>query len=361
MERTLAAASHNASAQLKQEFLRGSDRVDRPRLDRHRDIRDTSQGDEQSLTLLLTIDDGRHPHDRAGCRTFDRQVSSAAIEAVRTSAVDAERTLNGASSGVAAAMKQNAGELERSLTQLAAATGEALRSSADDATRKITTASGEVSGAIKRGTGEAERALTTVATGVTAALEQNAGEVERTLLGVSAEIARGITAKAEELTANINQRGTDLRRVLDEKTGVFLSTFGAQGQKFSTEIERLRKAVQSIDKKASPSARRWCRPARTSPCRSTRELQGERPDRPDRRRARLLRARRDRAFPEGRLGRRDRDDGNARHAAKRHVRAVRAAARGQCAAAGGARRRNARISARSRRRCRAVSPSSSPR
>ena len=59
-----------------------------------------------------------------------------------------------------------------------------------------------------------------------------------------------MTAKAEELTANINQRGTDLRRVLDEKTGVFLSTFGAQGQKFSTEIERLtHTAVQSIDQK----------------------------------------------------------------------------------------------------------------
>ena len=90
-----------------------------------------------------------------------------------------------------------------------------------------------MTGAIKRGTGEAERALTTVATGVTTALKQNAGEVERALLGVSAEVARGFTAKAEELTANINQRGNDLKRVLDEKTGVFLSTFGAQGQKFS--------------------------------------------------------------------------------------------------------------------------------
>ena len=70
------------------------------------------------------------------------------------------------------------------------------------------------------------------------------------LLGVSAEVARGFTAKAEELTANINQRGNDLRRVLDEKTGVFLSTFGAQGQKFSTEIERItHNAVQSIDPK----------------------------------------------------------------------------------------------------------------
>ena len=72
--------------------------------------------------------------------------------------------------------------------------------------------------------------------------------MERALLGVSAEVARGFTAKAEELTANINQRGNDLKRVLDEKTGVFLSTFGAQGQKFSTEIERITQgAVQSID------------------------------------------------------------------------------------------------------------------
>jgi hypothetical protein len=125
-----------------------------------------------------------------------------------------------------------------------------LRVSAEEATRKITATSTEVTGAIKRGAGEAERALNTVATGVTAALKQNAGEVERTLLGVSAEVARGFTAKAEELTANINQRGTDLKRVLDEKTGVFLSTFGAQGQKFSTELERItHNAVQSIDQK----------------------------------------------------------------------------------------------------------------
>ena len=38
--------------------------------------------------------------------------------------------------------------------------------------------------------------------------------------------------------------------MLDEKTGVFLSTFGAQGQKFTTEIERItHNAVQSIDQK----------------------------------------------------------------------------------------------------------------
>ena len=38
--------------------------------------------------------------------------------------------------------------------------------------------------------------------------------------------------------------------MLDEKTGVFLSTFGAQGQKFSTEIERITHgAVQSIEAK----------------------------------------------------------------------------------------------------------------
>src|SRR5437763_4101614 len=147
-------------------------------------------------------------------------------------------------------MKQNASEIERSLGQLASTTTEALRTSAEEATRKITATSTEVTGAIKRGAGEAERTLSTVATGVTAALKQNAGEVERTLLGVSAEVARGFTAKAEELTANINQRGTDLKRVLDEKTGVFLSTFGAQGQRFSTELERItHNAVQSIETK----------------------------------------------------------------------------------------------------------------
>ncbi|MBV8840668.1 MAG: hypothetical protein JO000_29375, partial [Alphaproteobacteria bacterium] len=82
------------------------------------------------------------------------------------------------------------------------------------------------------------------------------GEVERALLGVSAEVARGFTAKAEELTANISQRGNDLKRVLDEKTGVFLSTFGAQGQKFSTEIERITQtAVQSIDQKGQVFAK----------------------------------------------------------------------------------------------------------
>ena len=67
---------------------------------------------------------------------------------------------------------------------------------------------------------------------------------------MSAEVARTFTAKAEEMTANIHQRGADLTRLLDERTGSYLTAFGAQGQRFSTEIERVtNQAVQSIEAK----------------------------------------------------------------------------------------------------------------
>jgi len=250
VERALAAASSGVSALLKQDVAEATSSLGGLATTVSEAIRDSAQGIEQSLNHLLTTTTEAIRSSTQDAEHSLGNLSQSTSEAIRTSALDAERSLTGASSGVTAAMKQNAGDLERSLTQLAAATGEALRTTADEATRKIAATSGEVTGAIKRGTGEAERALTTVATGVNATLKQNAGEVERTLLGVSAEVARGMTAKAEELTANINQRGTDLRRVLDEKTGVFLSTFGAQGQKFSTEIERItHTAVQSIEAK----------------------------------------------------------------------------------------------------------------
>ena len=103
-----------------------------------------------------------------------------------------------------------------------------MRVSTDEMTRKVTATSGDVSGVLKRTT----------------------GEIEKALLGVSAEVTRGFTAKAEEMTANISQRGNDLKKVLDDRTGVFLSTFGAQGQKFTDDIDRItRDAVQSIDSK----------------------------------------------------------------------------------------------------------------
>ena len=85
------------------------------------------------------------------------------------------------------------------------------------------------------------------------------------------------------------------------------------------------------------------------------EREGERRGQPHRRRSRHHGARRDRAFAEDRLRRRDRDDGNARHAAQRHLRAVRAAARGERAAAGSARRRDREPQHDRDARCRAAS------
>ena len=76
-----------------------------------------------------------------------------------------------------------------------------------------------------------------------------------------------LTAKADELNANINQRGNDLKRVLDEKSGVFLCTFGAQGQKFSTEIERITHNARAVDRPEGHDLRQVdrSRTARRSP------------------------------------------------------------------------------------------------
>ena len=82
---------------------------------------------------------------------------------------------------------------------------------------------------------------------MTTVLKRNSGEVERTLLGVSAESRAASPPRPTSSTANINQRGNDPKRVLDEKSGVFLSTFGAQGQKFTTEIERITQQRRAVD------------------------------------------------------------------------------------------------------------------
>ncbi len=176
--------------------------------------------------------------------------SASTMETIRTGAQDAERTLNATSMGVSATIKQNSTEIERAL---ATASTASIGSVAHQRRRGDPQAHGVVDRTQWRDQApdlDAERSLSTVATGVTQALKQNATEIERTLLGVSAEVARGFTAKADELNSNINQRGNDLKRVLDEKTGVFLATFGTQGQKFSIEIERItQSAVQSIEAK----------------------------------------------------------------------------------------------------------------
>jgi len=126
------------------------------------------------------------------------------------------------------AIKTNAGEAERSLTQLASSTTIAIRSSAQDA----------------------ERSMTGMSTGVSNVLKQNANEVERTLLGVSAEVARNFVGRAEELTHALSQRAAEMTRILDEKSSGLLSALDGKSQEFAGEVSRVTDhAVKAIEAK----------------------------------------------------------------------------------------------------------------
>ena len=260
------------------------------------------------------------------------------------------------------AIKTNAGEAERSLAQLATTTTASIRASAHDA----------------------ERSLTGISTGVSNVLKQNAGEVERTLLGVSTEVARNFVGKADEIATAVSQRSAEMTRILDEKSSVLLTALSpprarssparssrvtdhavkaieAKGFTFTqtmmdnsehiarlineaTEsgtgaIARSLKELQTSQSAATQSVERGRPPRRQGPARQRRTGDAGRleDDRAHAARTAGDHAGRRRAVQADRLCRSLRDAGNPRHAALRHHRAVRAAARSQHPAAGSAR------------------------
>jgi hypothetical protein len=127
---------------------------------------------------------------------------------------------------LAAAIKTNAGEAERSLSTLTSTSTDAIRNSAQDV----------------------ERSLTAMSSGVTSVLKQNAGEVERTLLGVSAEVARSFVGKADEISTVVSTRASEMTRLLDEKSSGLLTALSGKSKEFTTEVTRVTDhAVKAIE------------------------------------------------------------------------------------------------------------------
>ena len=108
----------------------------------------------------------------------------------------------------------------------------------------------ELNAAIKTNAGDAERALTELSANVSSVLKQNADDVERTLLGVSAEVARNFVGKADEIAATVSQRAEEMTRVLDQSSSSLLAALTDKSQEFVGQVGRATEhALQEIDSK----------------------------------------------------------------------------------------------------------------
>jgi len=177
-------------------------------------------------------------------------VSASTSDALRQQADEVEHRLTTLSSSTSQALKQQADEVEERLTAVSADTGSVLTQRAAEVEQRLTAVSTDTSNVLSQKADEVEQRLTAVSSGAGTVLKQNAAEVERVLLGASAEVVRSVSAKAEELNTSINQRALELARLLDDRSGAFLSAFGGRGQQFAGDVERAtRQAVQALETK----------------------------------------------------------------------------------------------------------------
>jgi hypothetical protein len=110
--------------------------------------------------------------------------------------------------------------------------------------------------AIKTNADDAERSLTDLSTNVSGALKQNASDVERTLLGVSAEVARNFVGKADEIASTISQRAAEMTSVIDKNSGGLITALNDKSQDFAAQIGRATEhALSEIDAKGYGFAR----------------------------------------------------------------------------------------------------------
>ncbi len=182
----------------------------------------------------------------SGLDTF----ASSSVEAIRTSATEAERTLTSVASGVASSFRQNAQDIEHSFRNLKSTTIDSIHSTAQEAERVLAAAASNTTEAVRTSSLESERLLNALASGVSGVLKQNAGEVEKTLLGVGAEVVRTFTAKAEEMAKSVSARASELTHLLDSKSGPLVTAIDQRGQQFSLDIDRVTvEAVKSIEAK----------------------------------------------------------------------------------------------------------------
>ncbi len=103
--------------------------------------------------------------------------------------------------------------------------------------------------------GDAERSLTSLSASISSTLKDNVADAERTLLGVSAEVARKFTSKADEIAAAVSARANEMTAVLDQGSTGLLSALTHKSEEFASQVGRATEhALTEIDMKGSAFA-----------------------------------------------------------------------------------------------------------
>ena len=123
-------------------------------------------------------------------------MSSTVAGALKQDASDVERTLTSVSSTVAGALKQDAGEVEQTLTRVSSTVAGALKQEAADAEQTLTRVSGTVGSTLRHDASEAEQLLTRVAGAISSTLRDSAGDIEQKLTLASATVGTSLKQDA---------------------------------------------------------------------------------------------------------------------------------------------------------------------
>ena len=80
------------------------------------------------------------------------------------------------------------------------------------------------------------------------AIGRSASEAERTLVGMSADVARNIVGRADDIHAAVSQRVGEMTRALDEKSNELLTALSGRGEQFAGDVTRITdQAVKAIE------------------------------------------------------------------------------------------------------------------
>jgi hypothetical protein len=163
-------------------------------------------------------------------------------ETIASKIEDIDRALGGRAAEITNNLDSRIGRIQELST--------ALKVNASDAERTLTELSSTVTGVIKQSAGDAERTLTELSANVTDVIKQNAGDVERSLLGVSAEVARNFVDKADEISSAVSERSAEMALILDRNSSSLLSALTDKSQEFASQVGRATEhALKEIESK----------------------------------------------------------------------------------------------------------------
>jgi hypothetical protein len=173
-------------------------------------------------------------------------------DALSSRVMDIATTLAEGGKEVVSALDMRINQVTDTISSRGAALAETIASKIEDIDRALGSRAMEVANnldtrigrieelntAIKTNAGDAERTLTELSSNVSNVLKQNAGEVERALLAVSAEVAHNFVGKADEISSAVSQRAAEMTRILDSGSSSLLAALTDKSQEFASQVGR---------------------------------------------------------------------------------------------------------------------------